>query len=84
MTIFCLFGMIKDMLNPLPNSFNIFSNNFLKKLKIQYSSLNGFTIWTQLLIQKSHKNKMFINHQGRKKPIITLAGITGQKALNMG
>ena len=62
--------------------FQFFSIKILTNLSIQSSSLNGFKILTQLLICNCHKKKMF--HQGRKKSIVFLTGITGQKILNMG
>ena len=73
--------MMKDMLNPIPNSSIVCQTTSLKKLNIQTLSLNGFTIWTHIFIRNSHKNKIF--HQERKKSIVTLSGITGQKVLNM-
>ena len=45
-----LFIIMTVMLNPRSNSLNILSNNILTNLSIQPSSLNGFRIWTHLII----------------------------------
>ena len=83
MVVFSVICIMKEMLNPLSNSFNFLSNNIFTNLKIQPSSLNGIIICIHMLIRTSHKKKGDINHQRRNKSIISLAGITGHKLLNM-
>ena len=41
----------------------IFSNNVLTNLSINTSSVNGFTIWTQMIIWNDHKNEKYIKRR---------------------
>ena len=72
--------MMKDMLNPLSNSFI-----FFKQRLADLEHPAQITEWNQNIDTAAYleqlKKNMF--HQGRKKSIVYLTCITGHKVLNM-